>query len=221
MSTTEDSSADARSESDEAAASADIKDLRERVRDITLQALTRQRLDQESIRHVLETVTGGLKDGFTRGFKGSEEELEPRYKEAIAGVDEALKKTVQAARLATEEALGEVREFVDEDLKKSLQSISSLEQDLLESLKKTGAEGSTLIKSVIGRVTDHMKTSGTAVGHETKEAISQIQDLLARVGKQGIANASDSGRKLSDQIAQVASGILSGMADAINPQKKG
>lgn len=83
-------------------------DITEAVRDITLQALSQGRLDKEKIRGVVQSVVSGAGEGSQNKQESSSV---ANLREALSGIDEALANSVQASRLAIEEAAGQVGEF--------------------------------------------------------------------------------------------------------------
>ena len=82
---------------EEAAAAAEQgKDLRALVRDMTLRALSRRSLSVTDIMAVVRAVTEGVSLGLGRRAG----ELKDAAHEALAGLDEAVKKTAEATKLA-------------------------------------------------------------------------------------------------------------------------
>jgi hypothetical protein len=95
-----------------AAVESDPASIAERVRGITLSALSEGRLDGEGIRQVMGAVLKGAQQGVARPGEQSATALE----EAVRGLDEALAAAAQATQLAIQEAAGRTGEFSREGL---------------------------------------------------------------------------------------------------------
>ena len=187
-------------------------DIRSRVRDITLKAFTERKLDQESIKQVVHAVT----DGVMEGLEGSRDKIDASMKEAVSGLDDALSKSAEAAKLATEEALGRAGEFTDREFKHALDQLKDLESSFIDTLTTVANESSRLVNESLKDLVSHLQRTGTDAGATAKEAVVTLQEQLAKTGKEGMGNAMETGRQVGSQIAQLDSGILAGLADALD-----
>jgi len=82
------------------------------VRDITIEALRRQKLDLEHIKAVSEAVLAGAEDA----AKLNSDRMKDTLKEVTEGLDEALGKSAYASKLAIEETAGRIKDFTEHDL---------------------------------------------------------------------------------------------------------
>lgn len=194
----------------------DELDIRERVRAITMRALTERSLDKEGIQAVVRSVSSGVIEGldFNREHAGAV------LKEAVSGMDEALGKSAEAARLATQEALGRTGEFADSEFKNALEQLKGLEQNFVDTLSTVAEQTSRFAGDSFKDLVTHLKRNGTDTGIAAKSAVSSLQEELAKVGKVGLDSAMTTGKQVGTQIAQIASGILAGMAEALAKDKK-
>lgn len=112
------------------AVEADSAGIAERVRTITLDALSRGTLDAQGLREVMGAVI--------RGAQQARVDVDARHtealKDAMRGLDDALATAAQATQLAVQEAIGRSSEFSREDLKHSLDQLSTLEGDFIAAL---------------------------------------------------------------------------------------
>lgn len=189
----------------------DAIDIQQKVRDITLHALSERRLDKDSIKAVIRAVT----EGVSEGIGDNKDKMGGSFKEALSGMDEALGKSAQAAKLASEEALGKVSDYADHEFKDTLKQLEGLEDLFIDTVNAAAEQASKLAGESFKDLTSHLKNTGSDVGSQAKEAADSLREELSRLGKEGVDTALDTGKKVGGQIAQVASGILAGMADAL------
>ena len=133
---------------EEAAAAAEQgKDLRALVRDMTLRALSRRSLSVTDIMIVVRAVTEGVSLGLGRRTG----ELKDAAHEALAGLDEAVKKTAQATKLAAQQLVSQGKEFGEQDLKPAVDELKQVEEMFLATVAKEIGRASCR-ERVYGRV---------------------------------------------------------------------
>jgi hypothetical protein len=186
-------------------------DIQQRVRDITLKALSERRLDKDGIKAVIRAVTTGASEG----IGNNKEKIDESLKQALAGMDEALGKSAQAASLASQEALGKLSEFTDNEFKDTLKQLESLEDTFIDTVNAAAEKASKLAGESFQDLTTHLKNAGSDAGNQAKQAAGDLREEMTKLGKDGVDSAVDTGKKVGGQIAQIASGILAGMADAL------
>lgn len=201
---------------DEAKNVADSADIRELVRSITLKALGERQLDKENITAVVKSVI----EGVTEGLGESSEKLKPQLQASLAGIDEALSKSAIAAKLATEEAMGKAEQFAEQDLKKAVDDFKGLEDSFIDTINTVAHSSGSVASSALHEIADHLKNTGTQSGREALEAVDTLSHALLQVGKGTVSEIASAAQAATGQFASIASGILSGMADVIAPDKK-
>ena len=112
------------------------ENIREQVRNITLNALSEKHLDLKEIKQVIHNVIQGASSGVT----GNQTQVKEALTEAVSGVDEALEKSAEASKLAIEEAASKVKDFGKHDLTRAVDDIVILEELFLDTIKEV-AEG--------------------------------------------------------------------------------
>src|SRR5665811_300861 len=75
-------------------------DVHDKIRTITLKALTERQLDMENIKNVAEEVSEGINEGMTTQSEHAKE----IFTHAATALDEALAVAAEASKLAIEEA---------------------------------------------------------------------------------------------------------------------
>jgi len=188
-------------------------DISETVRDITLQALSKGKLDTDKIRGVVRAVLSGAREG---ADKQSGESSTERLRAALSGVDEALANSVQASRLAIEEAAGQVNELGSGEFKRALEELRALESLFLGAVKETAASSEQRIKQTLNDFVDHAKISGTAVGNAATESASLLTRQLGDLLKETATEGANRVLQVSSRLSQVAAGFLEGIAGSLN-----
>lgn len=187
-------------------------DIRGKVRAIILRALTERQLDKDNLKSVIHSVATGV----TEGASGDAEKLEASLKQAVSGIDDALEKTVLAAKLATKEAIGKTKEFADQELKNSINELETLEDMFIDTLNVVARNTERMSTGILNDLASHLKASGTQAGRSAKDALQELQQDLSAAGRESVNHATSAGKETVNNIAQIASGILSGLADALN-----
>ena len=201
---------------EEAKEQAGSEDIREKVRAITLKALSERQLDKENINSVVKSVI----EGVTEGLGESSEKLKPQLQASMSGIDDALGKSAIAAKLATEEAIGRAEQFAENDLKKAMDDFKGLEDSFIDTINTVAKNSGSLASNALGEIAEHFKNTGTASGKEAVDAVSSLSKSLLDAGKDTVSELSTATHSATGHFANIASGILSGMADAISSSNK-
>ena len=206
----------AKSTADAAKDAVASENIQEQIKNITLTALSERQLDKDNIKQVVSAVLQGV----TEGVGDSAERMKPQFKEALSGIDSALSKSAIAAKLATEEAAGKVENFAKQDVKQAMEQMESLEDLFIDTVNTVASQSNKLASSALTELADHFKNSGTESGKEALEAVNSLKSLFLETGKGSIDELASATQTAGNQFAQIASGILSGMAEAVKPKSK-
>lgn len=196
-----------------AALEADPAQIAERVRAITLGALSRGVIDTQALREVMHAVLRGAQAATPRVDAGRVDGL----REAVRGLDEALASAAQATQLAMQEAIGRSGEFSREGLKLSLDQLSRLEGDFVSALGDAARQATGTAQATLRDLAEHARSSGTAVGTRVQTAVVDLGQAMGDLARAQV----DSGmRALSAQaelLASMTAGVLRGLADRLQP----
>jgi CHAD domain-containing protein len=195
---------------------ADGAEVRERVRAITVAALEQGRLNAERIRQVTEAVM----EGASEGAKQHAESAGNAFQEALGGIDEALAKAAHASQLAIEEARARMSEFSEQDLANARRELEGLEQRFLDVLDDVAARSDAVFKEMMENSARHMRSTGTAVGRQVATSAEDLAEEIRKTSEAQFRAAADQALKAGAQIAQMASGLLAGLADSLEAQRK-
>ncbi|RLA04838.1 MAG: hypothetical protein DRQ54_09030 [Gammaproteobacteria bacterium] len=192
-------------------------DITAAVRDITLQALSKGKLDTDKIRGVVRSVVSGAGEG-------AEKQEGPgavaSLREALSGVDEALANSVQASRLAIEEAAGHVGEFSNSEFKRAVEDLRTLEELFLSTVKDAAASSGQRVKQTLNDFVDHAKISGTAVGKAATDSVSLLSRQLGSLLMEAASEGADTALRVGSQLSQAAAGFLDGIAGSLQARSE-
>jgi hypothetical protein len=193
-------------------ATATDEGLRERVRSLVMHALVERKADPGAVKDVIRSAIAGIDGGLAqRGVEAGD-----AVREAVKGMDEAVARSVYAIRMALEEAWEQGREFADTDAKEAVSSIQDLEEDLLSTLRNAADDAGGWIRSELRDLAVHLKRTGTDTGMQARDVTRRLNNRLSSAARGSGADAKRAVNTTRARLSEVASGILRGVADAID-----
>jgi hypothetical protein len=180
-------------------------DIRRRVHDVTLEALKNRRFDREAIREVVRAVSEGVTAGAQPGSSGVREKLA----EAFRGMDEALTKSVHAGRDALRQMAATGRGFSEHELKQGVAGLRKIEEDFVATVEQVARTANERVRPELTELLRQAAHAGTETGRRSAK-------LMAEFTLGGLELAGEFGAR----FAQIASGILAGMADALDKRDR-
>lgn len=195
------------------AVGADTASIAERVRTITLAALTEGRLDGPALRGVMNAVL----EGAQKGALPVDAERSAAFGEAIRGLDEALAGAAQATGLAMQEAVGRGADFSRESLHRSLEPFSTLEKDFIGALGEAARRTCGHAQATLHGLAEHMRNSGTASGARVRDAFAELARTGSSLAWAQLDRSQQTLRNQTDLLASLSAGMLRGLADRLSP----
>ena len=188
--------------------------LRKAVADATLRALQGRELTLANIRQVLNTVAKAASTGAAKSALASAD-VESLLAKAVAGMDAALEKAVQANRKALQQMVDQGADLRETQVKKALADIEKLEDTLFAALRKAadGAQASLEgpwaggLKATMGK--------GTGTGSAATATVSQLMDSVQQNLRDGRALGLRASKAMLDSYSTLVSGVLIGMSEAL------
>jgi hypothetical protein len=205
-----------------AAASASVAQgdhIRDRVRDLMLQALRARKFDYAGIRDVVRSMTEGISVGADKSGK----EVRHALSEAFAGMDQAMSKVAQAGGLAMKELTERGRSFSENELKQGLENMRKMESDFLEVVRQVSKTTAGSVKSEWQDLLTHAQRTGTDTGRVVADTTREFSTRMASAMTESALAGMEAARTFGERFAALASGILQGMSEALRPdgQKSG
>ena len=190
-------------------------DIRARVHDLTMLALKARRFDRHGVREVVGAVTGGL----ALGAEESRGELRQALSEAFRGLDDALTRSAQAGGAALRQFVATGKDFSDTEFKQTLATMKQLEDDFLSAAAHEADAASEKVRPELRQLIDTARTSGTDTGKAVAMTFTELAQRFSvawlDITLAGLQVAGEVGTR----FAQVTSGILGGIADALGDRK--
>jgi hypothetical protein len=181
-------------------------DIRRRVHDLTLEALKTRRFDREGIREVVRAVS----EGMTLGAPSSRAGVRQALGEGFRGMDQALTKSVQAGHEALRQLVATGRGISDNELKQALAGLRKIEEDFVATVGQVADSANERLRPELRELVSRATHAGTETGRQTAK-------LMAEFTVAGIELAGEFGVR----FAQLAGGVLAGMADALQKTEGG
>lgn len=197
------------------AAAGENGDLRDRVRRLVLEAVVGRQADPKAIREVMREAVAGLGEGLGGHAENAGESL----KRAVSGLDEAVGKSLYAMQLAMEEAVDGGRRFAETDLRDAYDAVADLEDDLVGTLRRTGEHAQGTLRDEFAHLSDHLARGGSDTGAQTRRVIEVLGRELAAVAGGVARDAGTDARQAAGRLGAVTSGILRGLADALDGRR--
>jgi hypothetical protein len=189
--------------------------IRDRVRDLMLQALRARKFDYAGMREVVSSMT----EGISLGAEKSGREVRHALAEAFSGMDEAMSKAAQAGSLAMKELTERGREFSQNELKQGLDSMRSMEGDFLEAVRQVSKSTAGTVKSEWQELLTHAQRTGTDTGRVVTDTARDFSSRMASTVSDSALAGMEAARTFGERFASMASGILQGMSEALRPDK--
>ena len=176
------------------------EDVTRRFRDLTLDALRNRRFDREGIRETVRAVT----EGMAAAAPASGGSVRHAMGQAFRGMDEALTKSVQAGEEALRQIVATGRGISDNEVKQALAGMKKIEQDFVDTVSQVANSANERVRPELRALVERATHAGTETGR-------QVAHLMAEFTFTGMELAG----QFSVRFAQMASGVLAGMADAL------
>lgn len=188
--------------------------VRAAVRDLTLNALEAREFGINQIKSVVHKITEGVNKGLSE--KANAEKL---ISDAVAGMDDALLKVVEANKVALSKLSGS-SSFDDSTVAKVLRELETLEEQFRDGVKRGMEVANAQIKKQWASVLDKIPRNQTEAG----EQVLQTLAAQAKQADNSIKATREAGLRLAHTLTQnyatLVSGILMGLTEGMKAQKK-
>ena len=180
-------------------------DIRQRMHDLTLEALRSRRFGRDSVRDVVRALT----EGMARGAEGSRLGVRHALAEGFRGMDQALSASVHAGHEALRQLVAAGRASENE-LKQAAAGLRKIEEDFVATVEEVARSANERVRPELGELVRQAAHAGTETGRRGAK-------LMAEFALGGLELAGEFGAR----FAQIAGGVLAGMADALDKRDRG
>jgi hypothetical protein len=186
-------------------------DIRARIHDVTLLALTSRRFDRHGMKEVVRAVT----DGMAVGAEQSQADLRQALSEAFRGMDLALTRSAEAGGAALRQIASTGKDLSDTELKQALATMKRLEEDFLATAGHAAEATNARIQPELRRILDTARETGTETGRIAAHNMTKLAQRFSIASLDTALAGMEVAAEVGTRFAHVASGILSGIADAL------
>lgn len=187
------------------------KSVREKLHELTVEALTQRQLAEQEIREVLGAIT----EGVSLGAAERAEEVRTALGGALRGVDDALGHAAEAMRLALDEVSDQAQDFAEQDLRKGLGDLKKLEDMFLETVSHVAQEATGLVRQEMTALAEHARRTGTGTGERVKDVAEDLGNRLRATAQQASDAGIHAAREIGSRVALLASRKLVEVAEKI------
>ena len=196
--------------------------LRKAAGDATLAALQGRELSLKNIRAALKTVSEAASQGMAKNVVPGVDP-EALLEKAVAGMDDALLKAVQANQTALSTLVAQGANLREGHLQKAMADLEKMEDSLFATLKKTAASASTPMAGAWGTVLEKMQAQGTQSGAQATATAQDMADQMQAAVRSTRAAGMRAAQVMAESYTAMVSGVLLGMSEALQstaPDKK-
>jgi len=186
--------------------------LRKAVADATLKALQGRELTLENIRKVIKSVTQATSAGVAQN-EGANIDVEGMLSNAIAGMDAALLKAVEANRTALAQFIERGAGLQETHLKQALANVEKMEDAFFAAVSKATSSGS--LEAPWSNVLDATRAKGTETGARASAVVEQLMSQAQSAMRETRASSMRAAQAMMDSYAALVSGVLIGMSEGL------
>ena len=198
----------------ESATAQQSQQLRKAVSDATMAALQGRELSLKNIRTTLKAVSDAAGAGAAKNPMTGVD-VESLLDTAVAGMDDALLKAVDANRVALQQLATQGADLRDKHLKKAIADLDRFEDTLIESIRKSAGGAGEQMAAAWSPVLDKLSAGGTMSGAQATSAVEQFTQQMQGAMRDSRNAGLRAAQVLAESYGALVSGVLIGMADAM------
>ena len=182
--------------------------------DATLAALQGRELTLKNIRGALKSVAEAASAGVAKNLVAGVDP-EALLDKAVAGMDEAMLKAVEANRTALSTLMAQGADMRDKHLQKALDDLDKMEDSLFSALKKAAAGAGAPMAGAWGPVLEKMQAGGSLSGAQAAQTAEQMAEQMQTAMRSTRAASMKAAQALAESYTAMVSGVLIGMSEAL------
>jgi hypothetical protein len=188
--------------------------VRDAVRKATLGALQGRELTLKNIRGALKTVAEAANTGLAKNVTPGLD-VEAMIDGAVAGMDDALLKAVEANRTALQQFVDQGVGLQEKQLKKALGDLEKFEDTMIDAMKKSAQGAGSPLGTQWEQVLDKLQVKGTLSGAQATSTVEQFASQMQTAVRDSRAAGVKAAQTLAESYSAFVSGVLIGMSDAL------
>ncbi len=188
--------------------------LKKAATDATLAALQGREMTLKNIRAALKQVAQAASTGVAQNMTAG---IDPEalLDKAVAGMDEAMLKAVEANRTALSSLMAQGADMRDKHLQKALGDLEKMEDSMFDAVKKAAAGAGAPLAGAWGPILEKMQAGGTLSGAQAATTAEQMAQQMQTAVRSTRAASMKAAQTLAESYAAMVSGVLIGMSEAL------
>lgn len=188
--------------------------LRKATCDATMAALAGRELTIKNIRGVLKQVAEAATLGAAKNLNTGID-AENLLEKAVAGMDDAMLKAVEANRVALATLTNQGADLREKHLAKALADLEKIEDTIFGAVKKAASGASGPVAAAWAPVMEKLQAAGTLSGSQAAATAEQMAEQMHSAVRSTRAASMRAAQVLAESYTAMVSGVLVGMADAL------
>ena len=188
--------------------------LRQAVCQATLGALQGRELSLKNIRDALKTVTQAASSGIAKNV-GANVDVEGLLEKAVAGMDDALLKAVEANRVALQQFADQGVGLQEKTLKKAVDELEKMEDTFIGVVRKAAEGVNAPFAGAWNQVLEKLQAGGTMSGAQAATTAEEFANQVQTAMRSSRAAGLKAAQALAESYTALVSGVLIGMSDAL------
>ena len=188
--------------------------LKKAVSDATLASLQGRELTLKNIRAALKAVTDAASAGAAKNLTGGVD-AEALLDQAVAGMDQALLKAVEANRVALGKLVAQGADLREKHLKTALDDLDKFEDTMFAAVRKAAAGVEGPMAGAWNQVLEKMQAGGTLSGAKASTTVEQLAAQMQDAMRTSRAASMRAAQAMAESYTAMVSGVLLGMSDAL------
>ena len=194
--------------------------LRKATSEATLAALQGRELTLKNIRGALKSVAEAASTGAAKNVLGSIDP-EAMLDKAVAGMDDALLKAVDANRTALNTLMAQGADMRDKHMTKALDDLEKMEDAMFGALKKAAAGAGAPMAGAWGPVLEKMQAGGSLAGAKAATTSEELAEQMQGTMRSTRAASVRAAQALAESYTAMVSGVFIGMQEALQSKPAG
>ncbi len=193
--------------------------LRKATTEATMAALQGRELTLKNMRGALKQVADAASAGVAKNVLPNID-AEDLLEQAVAGMDQAMLKAVDANRVALTTLTSQGADLREKHLSKALADLEKMEDTMFDAMKKAAAGAGAPMASAWAPVLEKMQAGGTLSGAQAATTAEQMTEQMHTAIRTTRAASLRAAQALAESYTAMVSGVLLGMSDAIQTAGK-
>ena len=188
--------------------------LKKAASDATLAALQGRELTLKNIRGALKQVAEAASAGVAKNLTAGVDP-EALLDKAVAGMDEAMLKAVDANRTALSTLVAQGADLRDKHMQKALDDLEKMEDSLFGAVKKAAEGAGAPMAGAWGPILEKMQAGGTLSGAQAAQTAEQVVLQMQTAVRSSRSASIKAAQALAESYTAMVSGVLIGMSEAL------